>query len=42
VAALAIVVLLGACACFDPTIRFDLTPVAPAAAGVPAAPAPNP
>jgi hypothetical protein len=32
-AALALVVVLGACVCFDPTIRFDLDPVAPAAAG---------
>jgi hypothetical protein len=37
VAALALVVLLmGACTCFDPTIRFDLGPVVQTAAVAPA------
>jgi hypothetical protein len=42
VAALAIVALLGACVCFDPTIRFDVTPVAPLASTAPAASATTP
>jgi hypothetical protein len=33
--ALALVLLLGACVCFDPTIRFDLSPATPAAIAAP-------
>jgi hypothetical protein len=34
-AALALVVLLAGCTCFDPTLRFDLNPTVPASIAAP-------